>query len=540
MGSRRALLCGIVVLSIRCSKAQAQQAPSNLPTIRVTSRLVFLDVTVLDKKGRPVVTGLSKDDFIITEDKKPQRIFSFEAPETHSMDANAGEDNPEGKAPVTIFVLDLLNSSFDNFAFIRDSVRRYLASEPMQLSSPAELMMIGNQSLEMVQGYTRNKEDLLYALDHLPPVLPYKMMNSSFFVERFVQSIDALQQIALQNKGVPGRKNIVWVGHGGPNLSLAAYNGLPVFDELKEYAHATTNMLVDARITLFVIYPELIIHGTNMVPGPNPGTFMVRGINTSTSAMDADASIGDDEPFSGDINFGVFVNETGGKLFYNRNDIENEIRRSEQLGSEYYTLTYQPHDGNADGKFRRIRVTLRDPHLRAVTKVGYFGPDKNAAVDPRQQTMINMTEAAQSTIPFESLEVTIDNLVRHPDRRTAEFTVVLSPLHLDWQPGDDGKSSLDLLLAAASLSENRNFLASRVESFTAIVNNQDANRLARTEARLPVTIRIPRKTQRLRVVVQTTGDGRIGAVELDRRTIDSAPAVPTPEPKLIPQPQKQL
>jgi len=33
------------------------------------------------------------------------------------------------------------------------------------------------------------------------------------------------------------------------------------------------------------------------------------------------------------------VNETGGKLFYNRNDIENEIRRSEQLGSEYYTLT---------------------------------------------------------------------------------------------------------------------------------------------------------------------------------------------------------
>jgi hypothetical protein len=50
-------------------------------------------------------------------------------------------------------------------------------------------------------------------------------------------------------------------------------------------------------------------------------------------------TFGDDEPFSGDINFGLFVNETGGKLFYNRNDIGNEIRRSEQLGSEYYTLT---------------------------------------------------------------------------------------------------------------------------------------------------------------------------------------------------------
>ena len=136
--------------------------------------------------------------------------------------------------------------------------------------------------------------------------------------------------------------------------------------------------------------------------------------------------------------------------------------------------------------------------------------------------MVNLSEAAQSTIPFESLGVTIDNLVRHPDTRTAEFTVVLSPRNLDWQPGDNGKSSLDLSLAAASLSSNRDFLASRVESLTITENNQDASGLARTEARLPVTIRIPRKTQSLRVVVQTSGNGRIGTVELDRKTIDSA------------------
>ena len=38
------------------------------PTFRITSNLVFLDVTVLDKKGHPVVTGLtSRDDFTIIE-----------------------------------------------------------------------------------------------------------------------------------------------------------------------------------------------------------------------------------------------------------------------------------------------------------------------------------------------------------------------------------------------------------------------------------------------------------------------------------------
>jgi hypothetical protein len=153
-----------------------------------------------------------------------------------------------------------------------------------------------------------------------------------------------------------------------------------------------------------------------------------------------------------------------------------------------------------------------------VTKAGYFSPDKNAVVGPRQQTMVNIAEAARSTIPFESLGVTIENLVRHPDTRTAEFTVVLSPRNLDWQPGDAGKSSLDLLLAATSLSGDRSFLASRLESLTVLVDTQDAKQLANTGTRRVMTIRIPRKTQSLRVVVQTSDNVRTGAVELWERT----------------------
>ena len=68
------------------------------------------------------------------------------------------------------------------------------------------MMLIDNESLELMQGPTRNKADLLYALDHLPPVIPYKWEADSFNEERFNQSLDALQQIALQNKGAPGRE----------------------------------------------------------------------------------------------------------------------------------------------------------------------------------------------------------------------------------------------------------------------------------------------------------------------------------------------
>jgi VWFA-related protein len=522
----RALLCAAALLLgafFQDSTAQGQQGPSDTLTIQVTSRLVFLDVTVLDKKGRPVVNGLAKDDFTITEDKRPQPIFSFEAPRSHTISALAGDENPEGKAPVTIFVLDLLNSSFEDFAFIRYSVRKYLAAQPPLLSSPAEMMVIGNESLELMQGPTRNKADLLYALDHLPPVIPYKWAADSFDGERFKQSLDALQQIALENKGVPGRKNIVWVGHGSPSFTTRHLTQ-PVVDKIQQYMHATTNMLVDARISLFVLYPGLKVgHFVNLT-GRSP---------VSISAADAAAKIDNDLPFAEHINFGVFVNETGGQLFYNRNDVDAEIGRSQQLGSEYYTLTYQPRGGDADGKFRQIRVTPRDHNLRAVTKTGYYAPDKNAPIDPGWQTKLNLAEAARSTVPFSALDLKVSGIVRHPENHTADITLLLQSKGIDWQAIDNGRSSAEITLAGASVTGNREVVAFKVQRLFLSVRTQDPSHLAKLVTHLQITVRVPPKTRSIKLLTETANGGRIGAADLDRKAIEAAPVMPGPEPQLL-------
>jgi VWFA-related protein len=520
----RVPLCAAILLTIipiHKLKAQGQQSPSGVPRIKVTSALVFLDVTVVDKKGRPVVSGLTQDDFTITEDKRPQRIFSFEAPETHVIGPSAGDSNPEGKAPVTILVLDLLNSSFADFAYIRYEVKQFLMAQPPVLTSPTELMVIGNESLEMLQGYTRDRAELLYALDHLPAALPFKKTLAMFLWERFAQSIDALQQIALQNRGLPGRKNIVWVGHGGPNVYLdpVAFPG-KFLDELTQYVHSTTNLLVDARMSLFVIYPGLAVRGNVM----------------SFSASEAEVDLGGDDPFSGNVNFGVFVNETGGKLFFNRNDVDKEIQRSERMGGEYYTLTFQPQIVDPDGKFRRIRVTLRDPNLRAITKAGYFAPNANAPIDRRQQKMIDLAEAVQSTIPFHALDVSLSDVVRYANTQTAEFTVQLNSKNLTFEPTEDGKSAATLILAAASLDNDRNVLASRTETVTVQSNTPDPRPLAPVTSSMKLVIRVPLKTQSVRVVVEDQEGERMGAAELDSKTIAAAPAREMPVPQLIERP----
>jgi VWFA-related protein len=521
MTTLRAVWCAIgftaAVAGITAIPAMAQQPPqpsSSTPTIQVTSKLVFLDVTVLDKKGRPVVTGLTKDDFQITEGKIPQRIFSFEPPNVHSM--GPGSENPDGKAPVTIIVLDELNSSFPDFAYIRYEAKRFLASQPKELRSPTELMIVGNQSLEEVASFTRDRDELLNALAHIPAALPYKQMNGAFWAERVDQSFDALVQIALESEGVPGRKNIFWIGHGGPGINTVAYP-VSVARQIEQYAHFITNMLVDSRISLFVMYPGLPVNGRVVVPG---------------SALDADADVGDGDLFAtnGDVNFGVFVDATGGKLFYNRNDVDGEMKEAEHFGSEYYTLTYQPHGGDDNGRFRRIRVTLRDPNLHALTKVGYYAPDKNAPVDPHMEMLQTISSAAKSTVPFTAVGLHIDGVIRHPDAQTAEITVQVSPKDLQWLPGDNDKST-----TAASLSSRRDIVASKVRSIEIESTTQNPTLLAQSPPiAVRITVRIPKKMKSVRVVIETETGGRIGSAEVDRSTIDAAPAVASPPPQLSP------
>ena len=51
------------------------------------------------------------------------------------------------------------------------------------------------------------------------------------------------------------------------------------------------------------------------------------------------------------------------------------MKDAQELGSNYYTLRYQPPSGEANGKFRKVVVTLHDPNLHALTKTGYFSPE---------------------------------------------------------------------------------------------------------------------------------------------------------------------
>lgn len=86
------------------------QAPAKSPeTLSVTTQLVVLDATVLDKAGNVVTQPLTREDFQIEENKKPQTIYSFESASEHQAGVASGD---AAKAPLLIFVLDEMNYAY--------------------------------------------------------------------------------------------------------------------------------------------------------------------------------------------------------------------------------------------------------------------------------------------------------------------------------------------------------------------------------------------------------------------------------------------
>ncbi len=70
-------LLGLFFLGAAPETPQAPR-PAPQPTFQTEVELVTVDVAVVDKKGQSV-RGLTRDDFVVTENDAPQTLTSFEA-----------------------------------------------------------------------------------------------------------------------------------------------------------------------------------------------------------------------------------------------------------------------------------------------------------------------------------------------------------------------------------------------------------------------------------------------------------------------------
>ena len=120
-------ILALICISLSWTGAMAQQNEGGDPmtTIKVVTKRVLLDVVVRDRRGN-VVTNLKQSDFTIFEDGVEQPVRSFDSVLEHQMPEpgkaivhSTADLAKIGPAPVTLLVLDELNTSFEDMAYAR-------------------------------------------------------------------------------------------------------------------------------------------------------------------------------------------------------------------------------------------------------------------------------------------------------------------------------------------------------------------------------------------------------------------------------------
>ena len=181
----RAFAAGILAGCVAAAQAPISPAPHPQKTtavLTVTARIVLLEVVGTDKAGN-LVPGLTRGDFTVYEDQTRQTIRSFETPEQHvlppGVSINSTADLAKAPdAPVTLLVLDELNTRFEDMSFARNSLEKYLNAQPATLTQPTALIAATNTRFQLLQDYTLNRQAVLTALKNHFPEYPWRLMQS--------------------------------------------------------------------------------------------------------------------------------------------------------------------------------------------------------------------------------------------------------------------------------------------------------------------------------------------------------------------------
>jgi VWFA-related protein len=425
IGAAGALVCAFCAIP-PSSFAAPQDAPAQpqesvaTPLFKANVRRVVVDVVVTDSTGQPV-PGLTKQDFSVSEDNKPQQVLSFD---TTGFDAGmdylppklppqppntfVNLPNTPEKGPLYVLLYDLVNmdnpdqqvtpGDFSIQMTARQQMVKFIQEKP---EGARFCIFVWSDGVHLIQGFTSDKAQLMAAIDpnsskpHIPRVF---MMGQNFGANNTSATLDVMKHIAGYLDGLPGRKNLIWFSGGFP---LALF---PTKDDVPSYRQEIKTTLDKMAQDQIAIYP-VDARGV-LIGNPHAPTGATGGGGGMTSDA-RDKGIGDKSPAAAAASQGTNGGEgfslvsssymiedeialvTGGRTFHSNNDVAGALLDSTEDGGSFYTLTYSPSNQDYSGEVRKINVQLAKKGYTLSYRRAYYGTDfatASAGANPQSQT----------------------------------------------------------------------------------------------------------------------------------------------------------
>jgi VWFA-related protein len=430
---------GIFLYSVDATAANAQQsAPATTNPadaqgrLRVTTRLVQVNVVVTDKHGNPI-PRLTKNDFELLDNKKRQEIRIFADESGSAATTNRASlpadtysnriDPQEYREGATVILLDTLNTDFADQALARKQLLKFL--EALQPQDHVALYWLGNSGLRVLHDFTSDSSALREAAVHFNGESGQRLANSevpdtaldtsrelpshAYFRAAFGQraanasthdrvrlTVVALMTIANHIGPLAGRKNLVWISGSFPismgynNFDLDWLNDTSV--KFEGDIVRSAQALTDANVAIYPVDARGLL-GSDVGSASNNSGNEGQG---SSSPLEAD-SPGSTRTAAANIDtMRLMADRTGGKAFYGTNNISGAIRRAMDDARVTYTLGYYPEHVNWNGSFHNIKVSVKISGAEVRARTGYFAlPEPAAAPLKSVQAVVSQTAISQ-------------------------------------------------------------------------------------------------------------------------------------------------
>ena len=535
----------ILAAALLLSAQQPPPTPPQGPTFRVEVSYVEIDAVVTDAEGK-FVRGLTKDDFEILEDGKPQSVTAFSfvdlpvrraaaatvraTPVEPDVRSNEGDFNGR----VIVLVLDDLLVDAKRTQAVRAAAKQFINRFVSENDLVAVLNTGGSSAGS--QNFTSNRELLIAAVNRfvgsrLTSVARTRMedlQNGGTGVDR-----DALQRSTRSRNalgrlkgaadylaGVRGRrKALVWFTEGVDfNLDDPMEANAPVVrDALSELIGTAQR----AGVSFYGVDPRGI------------GAGLDENIDINLPEKDFTTDLGMQSVFNevrwtqGSMR--TISNETGGFVIIG-GDINEQFGRVIDENSSYYLLGYYPSSDKKDGKFRSLDLRVKRPGLRVQYRKGYTAPRSGTAnratAAAAGKAPVELRTAIESPIPIAGVPMRVFAAPFVGPSRKGSVAIIIefAPQAFRFQQqGDAFIESLDVLIVPLNAAGK---VLDGAHDQVPMKLSARSHDLVRTRGfRILRRLDLPPGRYQLHVGAQSTNSKAVGALTFDLEVPDFAKAL---------------
>jgi VWFA-related protein len=406
----------LVVLTACVIVSARQQAPSaqNSPTIKANVNEVLIPVVVRDEQGHSV-GGLTREDFRVFDDGKPQAINGFmvirrspDEPGKSASSSSSGDGAavvPGATSPAqrfVVFLFDDLNLSSSDLSQAQTAVSKVLDTALVSADMAAVLTSSGTNS-----GLTRDRGQLRTA------IMKLKVNNLYHQDAHSCPSVDYYQgQLILNGDGAAlqaATENAITCANLDPKMRAvaarmaqqAAQSAVAVGEQdyrtnldFLRVVIGKMGTLPGQRILILVspgfLTPssEAMALKSQVLDLAARGNVTINAIDTrgvyatnldatregGGSPLDArqQAQYLDLSTTSNENVMAELTDGTGGTFFHHNNSLEDGFTRLISGPTYLYLLAVSPEDMKSNGAYHRLTVEVNRAHVTLQARRGYF------------------------------------------------------------------------------------------------------------------------------------------------------------------------